>query len=73
MNRNKEKARSPLSLQRIFIRFVILVYILCVIGCTYWYWMRPVRVDQFAEAQETWRGYAEVFNVASPDDERYGW
>ncbi len=73
---NDRKVKKPgksLGVKNISVRIILAIYIVCVLGFTYWYWMRPVRAEQVTEAQEKWRGYAEVFDIPIPTDERYGW
>jgi hypothetical protein len=57
----------------IIIRLLVLVYLLSIFGLGYWYWMRPVRADQFKDAHEKWRAVAKIFHVPVPKDERWGW
>jgi hypothetical protein len=73
-SREREKSSKSIpGFKRFFVRLLLFVYILCVLGFSYWYWMRPVRSEQFTEARKAWGGYAEAFNIPVPEDERYGW
>jgi hypothetical protein len=71
-----EEAETPAVTFRtgsVVIRFLLLLYFLSIPMLGYWYWMRPVRVDQFKNAQEKWRAIAQIFHVPVPKDERWGW
>jgi hypothetical protein len=48
------------------------IYLAGVLCFGYWYWMRPVRADQFKDAQMKWRETALIFGVPVPKDERWG-
>ena len=62
-----------IRLRPILVRFLILLYSVLVVAFGYWYWMRPVRVDQFKDAQEKWRAIAAIYHIPIPKDERWGW
>lgn len=57
----------------VLIRILLLLYLAWVPVAGYWYWIRPVRVDQFRDAHEKWRAIAQIFHVPVPRDERWGW
>jgi hypothetical protein len=57
----------------ILIRLMLIAYLLSTLALGYWYWMRPVRADQFKSAHEKWRAIAKIFHVPVPKDERWGW
>jgi len=59
--------------RRFIVRVLIALYLISVFFLGYWYWMRPVRADQFKAAQENWRGLATVYGIPIPKDERWGW
>lgn len=63
----------PARLKRLIVRVLISVYILAAVGLAAWYWMRPVRAEQFTQAQEEWRGIAQVYHIPIPEDNRHGW
>jgi hypothetical protein len=55
------------------ISILIPIYFISILCLGYWYWMRPVRADQFKDAQTKWRAIAQVYNIPVPKDERWGW
>lgn len=57
--------------RRISLRFLLAIYIIMVLVFGYWYWARPVRVNQFNHAENAWRELAEVFHVPLPEDVRW--
>lgn len=61
-----------IGLFRVIANLLIAVYLIGVVCFGYWYWMRPVRADQFTNAQIKWRETAIVFMVPVPKDERWG-
>ena len=62
-----------IRIKPIIIRLLLLTYLLTALAFGYWYWMRPVRSDQFKDAHEKWRSIATIFHVPVPKDERWGW
>ncbi len=66
------KLRFLRRLKRFAIRALIAIYLLGVLSFGYWYWMRPVRADQFRTAHRKWNEIAHVFGVPVPKDERWG-
>ena len=60
------------SFVRVIANLLIAIYLIGVLCFGYWYWMRPVRADQFKNAQIKWREMAFVFMVPIPKDERWG-
>jgi len=69
----KNKHQSKTSPRRIAVSTLVWIYLLIILCIGYWYWMRPVRADQFKSAQDEWRGIAETFHLPVPKDERWGW
>jgi len=62
-----------IRIKPVIIRLLLLVYLVCIVCLGYWYWMRPVRADQFKSAQEKWRAIAQIYHIPVPKDERWGW
>lgn len=61
----------PTVIRKSFIKLLLLIYVITVLCFGYWYWMRPVRADQFKSAIERWQSYAAVYDVPYPKDERW--
>jgi hypothetical protein len=68
-----EVTLANIRFRPLFVRFLLILYFVTVIAFGYWYWMRPVRADQFKDAHEKWRAVAKIFHVPVPKDERWGW
>ena len=72
------KIRSPLDslvagfdLKRAVTYGLLAGYLLLVLLSGYWYWIRPVRGDQFKNAVTWWTGIALVYDFPVPLDERW--
>ena len=63
----------PIRVGPIIIKFLLLIYLISIPMLAYWYFMRPVRADQFKDAQTKWRAMATQFHIPVPKDERWGW
>lgn len=63
----------PIRFGSLIIKLLLILYLISIPMLAYWYWMRPVRVDQFKDAQTKWRAIAQQFHLPVPKDERWGW
>lgn len=57
--------------RRILVRGLIATYLILVILLGYWYWLRPVRVDQISRAYAKWHSLADIYKIPTPVDERW--
>ncbi len=72
MNRNSRNRGRKTGLRRALTALILVMYLVGALISGYWYYTRPVRADQFAAAQQKWRGIAVVFGLPVPKDERWG-
>lgn len=50
---------------------LIIIYMVLVLLSGYWYWLRPVRADQFNNACRWWIGVADVYEFPVPNDQMW--
>ncbi len=72
MNAERPSLDEKSPTVRFLSRVLIAIYLIGVITFGYWYWMRPVRADQFRDALTKWREIAVDSDVPVPKDERWG-